>query len=210
MTKARIREIMKQERALLTPKEMMEYSQRITDRLFSLRAYEQCRLLFTYLSMQQEVNTWHLVRRAWKEGKKVYAPRVESTGLEFYEITEGTPLIKSKFGVSEPEINDKSRYNVFQENTKDDSFHISIQSQEEELAPRLMLLPGLAFDSRGNRIGYGAGYYDRYLARFAKDNFIKIALAYDFQLLDQIETTEYDKKADLIITPSRCIDCRNR
>ena len=70
-----------------------------------------------------------------------------------------------------------------------------------------MLLPGLAFDPEGNRIGYGAGYYDRYLAKYPKDYFLKIALAYDFQILKQIKGNEHDVKADMIITPNQIIKC---
>lgn len=219
MTKAQIREVMKQQRGLLTLKEIKQYSQLIQDNLFSFKAYEQCQLIFTYLSMNHEVNTWQFVRKAWRDGKKVYSPRVETKGLEFYEITEATPLIKSKFGVPEPETDEKTRYKISEKKSIDCSSDKPVQMtkekqilQQEEIfdTVRLMILPGLAFDRAGNRIGYGAGYYDRYLARFSEEHFVKIALAYDFQLLDKIEAMEYDVKADMIITPSNIIYCKSK
>ena len=61
----------------------------------------------------------------------------------------------------------------------------------------LMILPGLAFDFNGNRLGYGKGFYDRYLK---KGNFIKVGLAYDFQVVDKLEVKEHDQKMDVIVT----------
>ena len=70
-----------------------------------------------------------------------------------------------------------------------------------------MLLPGLAFDKYGNRIGYGAGYYDRYLGAYSINNWIKIALAYDFQIMDRLNVNEYDIRTDYIVTDKRVISC---
>jgi 5-formyltetrahydrofolate cyclo-ligase len=81
----------------------------------------------------------------------------------------------------------------------------SLNSADKETL--LMLLPGLAFDLGGNRIGYGAGYYDRYLSKHQKDHFLKVALAYDFQVYDHLEADEFDIRADLILTPTRLISC---
>ena len=61
-------------------------------------------------------------------------------------------------------------------------------------------MPGLAFDKEHNRIGYGGGFYDRYLERYADTDFIKVALAYDFQIFDKLKVEEHDQKIDAVIT----------
>ena len=68
----------------------------------------------------------------------------------------------------------------------------------------LIIMPGLAFDDEFNRIGYGGGYYDRYLDRKQNCNFVKVAFAYDFQMVDHIEVDDYDYKVDVIITDKGC------
>ena len=71
-----------------------------------------------------------------------------------------------------------------------------------------MLMPGLAFDIFGNRVGYGAGYYDSYLSKYPNDEWVKIALAYDFQITDRIAAGKYDIPADYIVTPDRFVICK--
>ena len=66
----------------------------------------------------------------------------------------------------------------------------------------VMIMPGLVFDHELNRIGYGGGYYDRYLSKYGNDNIIKVAIAYDFQVVNKIDSTseEHDIKPDIIVT----------
>ena len=69
----------------------------------------------------------------------------------------------------------------------------------------LMLMPGLAFDREFNRIGYGGGFYDRYLDKMSDCKILKVAFAYDFQVLEHIETEQHDYKIDVLITADGCI-----
>jgi 5-formyltetrahydrofolate cyclo-ligase len=125
-----------------------------------------------------------------KEGKKVYVPKVTDKRIEFYRIYGFDFLTESRFGILEPDI------------TRDlSSYQITEKS--------LMILPGLAFDPLGNRIGYGAGYYDRYLNEKKSDHFIKIAIAYDFQIVEKIEVMDHDVRADIILTPTRVYQCNH-
>ncbi|HKL99282.1 MAG TPA: 5-formyltetrahydrofolate cyclo-ligase [Mobilitalea sp.] len=195
MTKAEIRSNMKTRRNTLSEEEVVIQCKQVQDKLFSLLYYQKCPVLLTYLSFQAEIDTTTIIRDALSsrfiDRKKVYIPRVEKNGMDFYRITSLNDLKASKFGVLEPQ---DSNQNCF------------IDSGDDK-QPKLMLLPGLAFDYKGNRVGFGAGYYDRYLAKHQKDGFIKVALAYDFQILDKIDCEDHDIKADMVITPERIIHC---
>lgn len=210
MTIAQIRREMKMNRDALPIEGQISLSNAIHRKLLEMEQFVNSRYLFTYLSFQSEVDTRAILATVWHENKmdlqensnvinkKVFVPRVEGKDMDFYEISDLNSLIPSKFGVLEP------------------SLGVICYAGEEHLEEkiycnpiiRIMLLPGLAFDPSGNRIGYGAGYYDRFLAKFQEDYFLKIALAYDFQILTQINTEEYDIKADIIITPTQIIQCK--
>jgi 5-formyltetrahydrofolate cyclo-ligase len=180
---------------MLSVEERKSYSQLIQERLRMTKEYQNCNHLFAFVSFGTEVNTLDIIRQAFIDNKKVSVPKVEAKGMEFYEVHSLDGLISSKFGVPEPLSSEDTRYKTM------------IHSSETEQENRLMLLPGLAFDSTGNRIGYGAGYYDRYLSKFPSNHFYKMAIAYDFQLMEQITAEDYDIKADAIITPTQRIQC---
>ena len=191
MTKAQIREIMKGRREKLSLEERKKMNDLIQEQLFQTEIYRQSNQLLSYVSFQAEANTRTIISKARFDGKKVFVPRVEGKNMNFYQISNFEDLVPSKFGVPEPIPN------------PDLLFHL----KELENSKVLILVPGLAFDTNGNRIGYGAGYYDRYLALDTKNNFIKIALAYEFQILESIVYEEYDIPVDYIITPKQMIQC---
>ncbi len=195
MTKEKIRKCIKEQRNNLTVEERMRQSGEVREKLFNLEVYKNCQMLFTFVSFQTEVDTHQVIDRALNTGKKVYVPRAESGVMEFYELSDPGSLIPGKFGVPEPPANSAGRFILSQ---FAGSGHI-------EAGYAVMLLPGLAFDPAGNRIGYGAGYYDRYFSSHPPGNFYKIALAYDFQIMESIPNDKYDVKADLIITPYQII-----
>jgi 5-formyltetrahydrofolate cyclo-ligase len=198
MTKSQIRSYQKELRKQLKEEERNHFSSAITETLLNLAEYQNCSRLFTYVSFQCEVNTQELIRQSLVSGKEVFIPRVEPQGMEFYRIRQLEGLMISSFGVPEPQEAQTDRFRREDFNTGMDFYHPDINQN-------LMILPGLAFDPAGNRIGYGAGYYDRYLDSNRNIGFYKVALAYDFQVMDRIEAEEYDIKADLIITPSRIL-----
>ncbi len=205
MEKDQIRIKMKEERSKLSLMERTKQGQHLLQLLMCSKAYQDCEALFSFVSFGTEVDTHAIIEQAFRDRKKVYVPRVEPHGLEFYQIQSLEHLIPSKFGVPEPEAEEARRYQTKQESPASNYFR-----QAALIYKNVMLLPGLAFDPQGNRIGYGAGYYDKYLSCFREEHFYKIALAYDFQVLDQIEAKVYDQRADLILTPRRVIDCRKK
>jgi 5-formyltetrahydrofolate cyclo-ligase len=196
MTKNEIRLKLKEQRNKLTSKERDSLGTAISNRLFQTDAYINCNMIFPYLSFRSEVDTRDIIRRSVKEGKEVFIPRVEDKDMNFYKVQNLEGLILSKFGISEPPKEEINRYK--EPWICDNSY------------PKLMLLPGLAFDRYGNRIGYGAGYYDRYLSAFSLTHFYKIGLVYDFQVIDRIPANEFDIKADAILTPSGLIYCNQQ
>ncbi len=198
MTKSEIRKELSVRRDRISLEEKAVYDAKIHLSLYDTLAYQQCSALFAYLSFRSEIDTITILLAALKEHKKVYVPRVEGKEMNFYEIHDLNSLIPSSYGILEPAGGDFYRC---QEETK------SFGPDQKNLPNQLMLLPGLAFDPLGNRIGYGGGYYDRYLSRFPKDYFYRTALAYDLQILDRIESKDYDMTADAIITPTRTMIC---
>ena len=182
MDKKEIRARIKAQKAALTPAFVAEYSQKVTELLCAQDFYRDANVLYAYLTFNEELRTDYLIRRAWADGKRVAVPRVLSKGvMEFYYIDSFEGFITSAFGVPEP-LEDPEKL-----------------ADEPDV---LLLMPGLAFDRDHNRVGYGGGFYDRYIERYqAKGTRIfKPALAYDFQIVDAIPANDFDVKVDAILT----------
>jgi 5-formyltetrahydrofolate cyclo-ligase len=213
MTKNEIRQALRVQRDSLTAKEQEVFSKEIRIRLFQTESYKKCRLLFMYLSFLSEVDTKEIILQALSEGKGVYIPRVIGKDMEFYKINNLEGLELNHYGILEPPKEECNRFLCEPLGTTD-AVPQGKLSDESTTCPEpmdfcfhlLMLLPGLAFDSYGNRIGYGAGYYDRYLSIHENIKFYKIALAYDIQLVEKIDADIYDVKADAVLTPTKLIE----
>ncbi len=187
MTKAELRSKMKTERGFIREDDRLAWNEAIYQRIIHTGEYLNAGILFGYASFGTETDTGKILEHAQRKHKKLYLPRVESRDrMEFYQFHDRNRLAVSNFGVPEPEP-DKALV-----------YLMDASSREKPL----MLLPGLAFDKEGNRIGYGAGYYDKYLAGFPKNYFIKIGICYNFQLVEHIQAEQYDVRADMIITPA--------
>ncbi|MGL5479875.1 MAG: 5-formyltetrahydrofolate cyclo-ligase [Clostridium sp.] len=157
---------------------------KIFNNLISLNSYKRAKKVFIYIGFGSEINTKSLIEIMLKEGKEVFVPKVLEEEMIALKITSLNNLIESKFKILEP-IGEKS----------------DIDGEEFDL----IIMPGVAFDRSGNRIGYGKGYYDKYL-KDIKSDIKKIALAYELQLIEEIETEEHDLKVDSIITENEIID----
>ncbi len=193
MTKKEIRSQGKTLRDSITPMEREKLSQDIATRLYQSVYYQKCSKVFIYVSFRTEVDTQNIISRALLDQKKVYVPRVEGKKIEFYEIQSLKELIPSDYGILEPMPSEKNRYHSCE--PYDNGVGMDYVN--------LMLLPGLAFDLRGNRIGYGAGYYDRFLTLYSPSRFYKVALAFDLSIFKEIPAEEFDIKVDAILTPRR-------
>ena len=182
MDKKEIRALMRSKKAALTEQYVAEYSERVTELFTAQPFYRDAQVLYAYLTFNQELRTDGLIRRAWADGKRVAVPRVLGKGvMEFYYIDSFDGFITSSFGVPEP------------------------PEDPEKLADEkdvLLLMPGLAFDRDHNRVGYGGGFYDRYIERKQREGarIYKPALAYPFQIVEHIPANEFDVRVDAVIT----------
>ncbi len=164
MDKNALRKQKKAERTALSPALLQQKSEAIRATLTQSEAWRSAQRIFTYLSIQNEVNTRALVQQAWAEGKTVAVPVCAAGGvMQFVPITPQTVLHQTKYGTQEPALN--------------------VAAVLHPDAGDLVLVPGLVFDACGNRYGYGGGFYDRYLA--AHPACVPIALCFAFQISPQ-------------------------
>lgn len=151
--------------------------------------YKGSKSIFTFLSFGSEIDTYLIIERALKDNKVVALPYMTGKPHEmvFIKIKSLSELCKNKIGIYEP-IYDEENIVVSDENT-------------------IIIVPGLVFDLKGYRIGYGGGYYDKYLSE--NQYMISAGFAYDFQITDNIPRDEYDVKTNIIITDRRVINCED-
>ena len=180
-TKSNIRKELIKNRNTLTKEEHQKYSKLIENRLFLSKQYKTAQTLLIYASYQKEVATYGIIKAALSSGKKVFCPKVlSSETMNFYPIFSLEDLIPGYKGIPEPPI-------------RHTSYHIMNNSNP------LIILPLVGFDEEKNRLGYGGGYYDRYLERFP--DLESIGLAFECQKYGQIIPTEdTDAKPHFIIT----------
>lgn len=171
------KEVRKKKRAL-TSEEIDSKSQVIIDRLCQCERYICADKIYAYVNYNQEINMSILFETAWAHGKKIFVPRVNGKEMIFCRINSMDDLEKGTYGIMEPKMTCEI---------------------DNEFAG-VMIMPGLAFDKMHHRIGYGGGFYDRYLNEHP--DFVKIALSYDFQVFEEIESEEFDIPVDLVISES--------
>lgn len=155
---------------------------RLIMRLMGHDLYKNCSRIFLYASVGSEIDTHTLINSAYSAGKTVALPKCKSAGLMEFHRYQGR-LLTGKFSIPEPE-------------------------SDEILSPEkndLMIVPGLAFDKQGYRVGQGGGYYDRYLARF---DCVKIGLCRDIFLLEEVPVQWNDLPVDYVITETETYQCK--
>ncbi len=184
LNKDQLRVRMRTVRKALSDAERLQIDSAICKRVCDTLQFQEAEQVLTYVSMGFEVDTRHLIQYAWDAGKAVFAPRcVGLRTMRWFQIESFTGLQKSSFGVEEP--------------LEDSSVEYIPSSDENALA----LVPGLAFDLQGYRLGYGGGFYDTFLAQFSGLSF---GLCRSIQLVDNLRTQgvigEYDKPVDYVIT----------
>ncbi len=189
MDKYTLRKQNKAKRDQMAKEEFKVKCSAILDVLLGLPEYLIADDLFTYVSIGNEVDTTWLITNAFLSGKRVYVPKVlDKKSMEFYQITKLNELTPGTLGILEPEPN--------------------ILGQMEKERNQIMIVPGLAFDQMGNRIGYGGGYYDRYFIEHPNKNLSRIALAFDFQMEEVLQAEQYDVPVHKIVTENRIIECK--
>lgn len=180
--KKQIRREMIKKRRDLSVKERERLARACTKRVLELEMFQTAKTILVYMSYNGEMMTDYLIDEARKRGKIVAAPTVLGENMEFYAFSSEEEFVADRHGILEP-----------------------IPSEEKKVKDEegLIIMPGVAFDEQKNRVGYGGGFYDRYLKEHPRLQ--KIAIAYDFQVMDSVPTEEFDEKADWIVTEKRVI-----
>ena len=186
--KAALREKMKQLRDAIPAEERARQSKVITEMILGTQLYQDAVWIMTYVSFGSEVDTRELIRRAIRDNKRVYAPHIDGDRIGFYEVENLGKLTENSFGIPEPP---KSAIGAFPYD-----LHLSLDRGEQ----CVFFVPGLAFDEKLNRLGYGRGYYDRYLSQFRKK--MAIGLAFSEQVVDAVPNGPMDTALDLVVTPN--------
>ena len=183
MKKEDIRRKIKAQKALLGEQEKADAASRAFALLEKTAAFVMAERILMYHSLPDELST-HMFLEKWHNRKQFFLPRVNGVNLEIlpYEQSE---LRLGAFQIEEPQGD-------------------SIVNMDSIDA---VIVPSVAYDRKGNRVGRGKGYYDRLLA---DTNAIRIGMSYDFQLIDEIETEPHDVGVDIIITESRILFTKKR
>lgn len=184
MRKQDIRKIIKMKRKGLNKDIKEKLDIRIMDNFLNSEYIDKSNVVFIYVSMENEINTISMISKLLNMGKRVAVPKVipdkkEMVALEIKSLSELNE--SGAFGILEPDM------------TKEDIGH----------KVDLIIVPGLAFDKRGYRIGYGGGFYDKFLEKY--NDITTVCLCYNFQIIDNIPYEDFDEKVDVIITEDEMI-----
>jgi 5-formyltetrahydrofolate cyclo-ligase len=177
INKEKLRILYRSIRNSFNSKEKVLLDQKITAFFVNSELYKNSKIIFVYVSAKGEVDTLNLIKIALSDGKKVAVPYCCEQKMKFYFIKSLDELSEGSFGIPEP-IPDESNIAASFDNA-------------------VCIVPGLSFDCYGNRLGYGGGYYDRFLS---KNNMTTIGFCYERCLCHKLPSEEYDIKTNYILT----------
>ena len=175
MDKTELRRRIREKKRAMTPEEIEERSRELGRKFAATEAYRKAKTIYGYMPYNQEVRTVPMLRRALEEGKRVAVPKVYGDDMKFIYLDDLSQVAKGYAGIPEPVADGP----VAQDETA------------------LVLMPGLAFDPQGHRIGYGGGFYDRFLAQ--EPHHPTLALCYEFQMQAHLDTEEFDIPVDTVL-----------
>lgn len=179
-------------KAMLLKRDAIPYENRIeadearNERIQNWEVYQNAELLLFYVSYRSEADTLQLLKEALTEGRNVAVPKVVGTDMVFYRITEFSQLVEGYKGILEPDT----------EQTEAITGDLPIRT--------ILFVPGCAFDEKGGRMGYGGGFYDRFMEKYP--DVLRVALAYEEQLVEAVPREAHDKPVDVIVTEERKIE----
>ena len=175
VNKQELRKSIRAQKRAMTEEEIVSKSKALAEKFLASEAYQNARTIYGYLPYNQEVRTVPMLEQALRDGKKVAVPKCYGDEMKFLYLEDLTLVEKGYAGIPEPIADGPVA--------------------DDETA--LVLMPGLAFDEAGHRIGYGGGFYDKFLSR--EPNHPTLALCYDFQMLPSLETEAHDIPVDYVI-----------
>ncbi len=190
MEKKELRKKIITERDLLTDEEIAEKSATIAGKLYSHPAFIQAEAIMYFISFGSEVNTRPMVEETIRQGKIALAPKAVPQSRELIPsriLDWESDLMPGYYNISEPRAGAVRPY------------------APEQID--LLIVPGVAFDLKGNRLGYGGGYYDRFFS-LLKPGTPLVALVFDLQIVPEVPVDVWDRRVDLIITENRSIEIK--
>lgn len=175
--KQRIRKKLKKKRDDLSREQVRKCSENICAHILESDLFARARHIYAYIPLRNEVDIRPVIRRAWELGKQVAVPKVFKDEMSFFRMEDFHEL-------------------------KEGAFHVMEPGEDHPVCweDALVLVPGVAFDRQGNRMGFGKGYYDRYLARIPEA--VTMGIAYEFQILEEIPVADHDRSMDWLATES--------
>lgn len=161
----------------LSPEERERMSDEVAENVVALPAVADATMVMAFSSFGSEVDTGPIIERLERDGRRVSLPRVEGRDIVAVAYRSGDRVIPTSFGAMEP-------------------------AGGEKVAPEeidLVIVPGLAFDRSGHRVGYGRGFYDRFLAALRPDA-LTVGICFSVQLVDEVPQGRSDRPVDLVVT----------
>ncbi|MDD7220184.1 MAG: 5-formyltetrahydrofolate cyclo-ligase [Clostridia bacterium] len=174
-TKREIRKKVFSLRAECSEEEIDKMSREITEKVISLNVFKQAERILAYADYNHEVKTGYLIEEAWKAGKEVAVPKVVGKDMVFYKLTDFSQLEPGYYNIPEPASGEIIQW-----------------------TDALMIMPGVAFDRRNHRVGYGGGFYDRYLEKHP--DLKRIAVGFSFQVFPGVPTEPTDICPQILVT----------
>ena len=175
MNKQELRRTIREQKRAMTIEEIEVRSAKLAQLFLQSEAYRNAKTIYGYLPYNQEVRTVPMLEQALKDGKRVAVPKCYGDEMKFIYMDDLSKVEKGYANIPEPIADDP---------VADDK-------------TALVLMPGLAFDPQGHRIGYGGGFYDKFLSQ--EPGHPTLALCYEFQMLPHLETEEFDIPVDCVL-----------
>ena len=175
MDKKALRKMIREKKQAMTMQEIESRSEKLTAMFLQSEHYRNAKTVYGYLPYNQEVRTVPMLEQAIRDGKRVAVPKVIGDEMKFFYLDDFSCVELGYCNIPEP--------SGFEPEAQDSS--------------ALVLMPGLAFDPYGHRIGYGGGFYDKFLTK--EPGHPTLALCYGFQMVDYLETEDFDVPVDCVL-----------
>jgi len=175
MDKKELRRQIREQKRAMTEEQIVTASQRLGELFLACEQYKAAKTIYGYLPYNQEVRTVPMLEQAMRDGKRVAVPKCYGDEMRFIYMDDLSKVEKGYANIPEP---------IADEPVADDK-------------TALVLMPGMAFTKDGKRMGYGGGFYDKFLA--AEPQHPTVALCYDFQMVEDLPTEDYDIPVDCVL-----------
>ena len=178
LAKNKMRELLVQKRRVMSASDRQMYSQQILDQLEQMTCFIEAKTILLYYPIQNEVDVLPLVKK-FKHEKTLLFPVSHRRGMTVHPYAGNEHMHRGKFGIPEP----------------------TTPAYDGEID--LVIVPAVAFDAKGRRLGRGGGYYDRFIKKLTHT--VLVGVGYDFQLVDEVPASRHDQRVHRIILPSKTI-----